>query len=182
MGHKGRTAAAARSTSSEPKGSYYHLNEKAQAASGLVKLVAATSDDSESLNEKPRSEPRSLTRQSTSNSIHLATHTLRTRPRLFEAPLPKTPNPCYYSLAQSKRKCGGLNLSANCYFCCMETSKGTAAFSRGQEKAGINHIGKIKSLGLTQQINFKFTRLIVNINNWTKHCQCQCNTNQAILN
>ena len=45
--HKGRTAAAARSTSSEPKGSYYHLNEKAQAASGLVKLVAATSDDSE---------------------------------------------------------------------------------------------------------------------------------------
>ena len=77
-----------------------------------------------SLNEKPRSEPRSLTRQSTSNSIHLATHTLRTRPRLFEAPLPKTPNPCYYSLAQSKRKCGGLNLSANCYFCCMETSKG----------------------------------------------------------
>ena len=46
--HKGRTkAAAARSTSSEPKGSYYHLNEKAQAASGLVKLVAATSDVSE---------------------------------------------------------------------------------------------------------------------------------------
>ena len=35
----------------------------------------------------------------------------------------------------------------------------TAAFSRGQEKAGINHIGKIKSLGLTQQINFKFTRV-----------------------
>jgi len=102
--HKGRTAAAARSTSSEPKGSYYHLNEKAQAASGLVKLVAATSDDSESLNEKPRSEPRSLTRQSTSNSIHLATHTLRTRPRLCEAPLPKTPNPLLLLTWSVKKK------------------------------------------------------------------------------
>ena len=59
-----------------------------------------------SLNEKPRSEPRSLTRQSTSNSIHLATHTLRTRP--FEAlwgPLTQnTQSVCYYSLASVKKK------------------------------------------------------------------------------